>query len=293
MNNKEKYQQYCIDNKTIIPIFLQPFWLDAVAQKWEVVLVEKEGKVIGALPFCIKGKFITQRIYLPTLSFYQSFIINESSTKTEFNSIVTTLYKQLPVTIKSYFKLFAKYSFVSLNKYGYFRETYHTYIIEPENAIYSNLSKNHQRNIEKEIKRSYSINESKDYNKSYELLISTFKTQKYKLPIELISFKKLVSIVQKNNAGSILDCMDEKGNLLASIFFLKDNYSYYYSLGGYDSAFKNSGGMTCLLWHSIQLAKKENLQFNFCGSNKKTIENYFKGFGAEKQALSIWKKGIL
>jgi hypothetical protein len=39
-----------------IPIFSMPFWLDNIAENWEVILYEKENKIVAALPFCLKGK---------------------------------------------------------------------------------------------------------------------------------------------------------------------------------------------------------------------------------------------
>jgi hypothetical protein len=36
-----------------------------------------------------------------------------------------------------------------------------------------------------------------------------------------------------------------------------------------------------------------SLEFNFCGSSKKSIATYFEGFGATKTEIAIWKKSIL
>lgn len=71
---KDLYRKFCKGNTTI-PIFLQPFWLDTVADAWDVLL-EVEGThnetIVAVLPYCIKGNIITKRIYLPDVSFYQS-----------------------------------------------------------------------------------------------------------------------------------------------------------------------------------------------------------------------------
>ena len=295
MSNKEKYIQFCSDknNEVKIPVFAQPFWLDAVAENWDVVLVETDNKIVGALPYCIKGKFITQRIYLPTLSFYQSFIVLDNLSKTETNKIIIRLFEQLPATVKSYFKLLPQYASISLENAGYTKENYTTYVLNNNKTAESSLRKNHQRSIEKAIKSNYRIAGSIDMNDSYALLVSTFKRQRQKLPIELDKFKGLVTILVKKNAGHILDCLDASGTLMASILIVKDKTSVYYLLGGYNENYKNSGAMTYLLWHCIHESKIENLSFNFCGSSKKSIANYFTGFGAERQPVSVWKKSLL
>ena len=291
---KQRYINLCkSDNCSLqIPIFLQPFWLDAVSEKWDVAIAEREGKIIGVLPYCLKGTIVTKRIYLPPLSFYQSFILDNNLSKAETNKVIIELLKQLPSTIKSYFKLLPQYASISSEKTGYTKEEYKTFVLAPAETDYSKLSKNHKRNIDKGTKGNYIIKISKDINRSYLLLISTFKKQNQKVPIEFNDFRKLVNILIKNQAGNVINCLSVEGNLLASALIVKDKTSIYYLLGGYDDAYRNTGAMTYLLWNCIQQAKTENLEFNFCGSSKKSIAAYFSGFGASQQTLSIWKKGI-
>ena len=58
MINKDKYLNLCEKEKTI-PIFSQPWWLDAVCgpDNWDVVIYEKGGQILGAFPYFIKRKF--------------------------------------------------------------------------------------------------------------------------------------------------------------------------------------------------------------------------------------------
>ena len=52
MENKDKYKKFCYENENI-PIFSQFWWLDAVSQnnQWDVIIYEKDKKIIGAFPF--------------------------------------------------------------------------------------------------------------------------------------------------------------------------------------------------------------------------------------------------
>lgn len=54
---KEQYRQFC-QNEKDIPIFSKDWWLDAVCgvDNWDVVLVEKGGQIVGALPYFVKKK---------------------------------------------------------------------------------------------------------------------------------------------------------------------------------------------------------------------------------------------
>ena len=72
--NKDLYRKFCKEN-TDIPIFLQPFWLDIASADWDVIICsentidhEKYSKIIAALPYCIKGNFVTKRIFLPEIN---------------------------------------------------------------------------------------------------------------------------------------------------------------------------------------------------------------------------------
>jgi len=93
--------------------------------------------------------------------------------------------------------------------------------------------------------------------------------------------------------GILFDCRDHQNNLLASILVAEDKQTMYYLFGGYNPEFKNSGAMTFLLYQTLQYAQQQEKDFNFCGSNKKSIADYFEGFGAKKISINIWKKSIL
>jgi len=301
MTNKEKYIQLCANENYAdkIPLFALPFWLDEVAENWDVCIVGDAStklsmtSVIAVLPYCWKGNLITKRIYLPDLSFYQSviFLKNDLSLK-EKNKIAAELFKQLPKTVKSYFKFLPEYIDVDLSELNYQKEDYSTYIIDKKQQVLS-LSTNHKRNIQKGIKQEYIVEESKNIDTSFALLTSTFERQHITSKINFDTFKKINLLGRKYNFGKTIDCFDKNKNLLASIFIVIDKQSAYYLLGGYSTEFKNSGAMTFLLHDVVQTAIKQQKDFNFCGSSKKGIATFFEGFGATKTSITIWKKSLL
>jgi hypothetical protein len=40
MTNKERYRKFCATH-AVVPVFSNPFWLDAVAENWDVALVSE------------------------------------------------------------------------------------------------------------------------------------------------------------------------------------------------------------------------------------------------------------
>ena len=291
MTNKERYRKFCATH-AVVPVFSNPFWLDAVAENWEVALIsEGESRIIAALPYCLKGNLFTKRIYLPDVSFYQSVLFFTEADRNSKQKLTEQLVQQLPKTVKSYFKFLPEHTAISLVKSGFENEAYGTYIILKDQTL--NLSSNHKRNIQRGTKLNYTILESINTELSFSLLTSTFIRQKIKTKISLTEFEKINTLVKKHHAGNTFDCLDGHKNLLASAFIVEDTDSVYYLFGGYDTAFKNSGAMTYLLHYIIQDALQRKLEFNFCGSSKKSIATYFEGFGAQKTPIAIWKKSIL
>ena len=57
MTNKERYQQLC-DAEPSICVYDQPWWMDAVcgAENWDVLLYEKKGNLLGAMPYYVKSR---------------------------------------------------------------------------------------------------------------------------------------------------------------------------------------------------------------------------------------------
>ena len=291
MNNKAQYRKFCAAN-AVFPVFANPLWLDAVAEEWNVALhTDEQNQIIAALPYCLKGHLLTRRIYLPDVSFYQSVLFFRAVSKKEKQKIGEALFRQLPLTVKSYFKFLPEHAAIELGKINYQKEDYSTYIIQPENELL--LSNNHKRNVQKGIKYNFQVKESKNPEASFAVLTSTFTRQNIKPKITIDEFIQLNAVCKKHKLGKILDCYDTDKHLIASAFIAEDIQTAYYLFGGYDIRFKNSGAMTFLLHYTIQYTLQRGLQFNFCGSSKKSIAAYFEGFGAHKIPITIWKKTII
>lgn len=292
--DKNIYIRLCADVDFIgyIPLFAQPFWLDAVAEKWDVLLYKKGDAIIATLPYCIKGRLLTKRIYLPDLSFYQSVLFfGENDHADELQNITESLFHELPYTVKSYFKLLPAYSEIDLSSLHYERTSYSSYFID-SNTTYS-LSEHHRRNLQKGIKNAYHTNESQDIPASFQLLTATFSRQRITTKISEKEFEKTVALCRQHHCGKVVDCTDAAGNLLASAFIVYDTHTAYYLMGGYNAAFKNSGAMTFLLQQLIAESLQKKLDFNFCGSSKKSIAQFFEGFGAQKKDIAIWTKSVI
>ncbi len=187
MTNKEYYRKFCATNG-VVPVFSSPFWLDAVAENWDVAIIINDGKVIAALPYCWKGNLLTRRIYLPDVSFYQSVLFFTDVDKITKQKLSEQLVQQLPKTVKSYFKFLPEHSAINLSKSAFTKEEYETYIISNKHEI--NLNSNQKRNVQKGNKLNYVVKESKNSQASFTLLTSTFVRQNIKPKITLADYSE-------------------------------------------------------------------------------------------------------
>lgn len=302
MSLKQHYQQICTARKDI-PIFAQPFWLDVFAEKWNVILIDENLSIIknisttqtinvcAALPFCIKGNLITKRIYLPYFNFYQSILFFDVPDKNIQQKISEIIFENLPKVLKSYFKFLPQYSNIDLSKLNFKKSQYATYLISDYDI--KKISKNHTRNITKAVQQQYQLVESNTIAESFKVIASTFTRKKMRLNFNENEFVQLHKLVKIRKCGAVINCIDATKNILSSAVIVYDNQTVYYLLSGYDSNFRNSGAMTFLLHQLIEQHTQAGKVFNFCGSAQQSIAHFFEGFGAQKAAISIWKKSML
>ena len=72
MTNKEEYIRLCAENDDI-PVFMQPWWLDAVCagKEWDVLLSREDSsnpesaKILGAMPYLLRKKWGMRYIVMP------------------------------------------------------------------------------------------------------------------------------------------------------------------------------------------------------------------------------------
>ena len=76
--------------------------------------------------------------------------------------------------------------------------------------------------------------------------------------------------------------VDHRHNIHSVAYFIWDNHSVYYLMGGSNPSLRNSGAASLLMWEGIIFAIKNNKQFNFEGSMHEHIERFFRAFGAEQ-----------
>lgn len=302
MDNKKKYELFC--KSVYVPVFSQPWWLDAVCGEdhWDVYLVERGGDYIAAMPYYLEKrngyqiitkakntqnngiiiKYPEKQKYTTRLG-YEEKIINEIIDFIERLGI-DKYEQQYHYTFTNWLPFFWKY---------YKEITRYTYVIESTkdmSQVEKNYSSNVRKNIRKAQKQVHICEFDISIEKFFEINRMSFIRQNKEIPYSLDFVKSIYEAGKKNQAVKIMAAEDKEGNIHSVVFLVWDKESVYYLLNGTNPEFKDSQANCFLIHESIKLASNMGKKFDFEGSVIKSIEKAFREYGGvRKPYFRIYK----
>ena len=302
MTNKEKYAQFC--EKTYVPVFSKPWWMDAVCgnDNWDVFLVENDGTVFSAMPY-----------YLTVRNGYK--IITKAS-NTQNNGIIFSYPEgqKLPARLSFQEKCIEQtcdfieslgidkyeqqfhYSFQNWLPFFWRRYkeiTRYTYVIDTQKSM-EEIESDYTSNVRNKIRKASKLislhEDDMDIDKFYVVNQLSFTRQKREIPYSLDLVKRIYEAGKANDACKILSAVDNEGHIHSVALLIWDECSVYYLLNGTDPAYKSSQANYFLIHEGIKFAKSKGLLFDFEGSVIRPIERAFREFGGEpKPYFRIYK----
>lgn len=297
-DSKELFKQFSLKHETEMPFSLHYSWWNEVVQKdWMVAVISNENQVSAIWPLHIRKRGPWNLLVQPHFTPYSGIFLeypkgSKTSTKVSFeNKVCEQLVNELPpfAELKQNFHLGFQNS-LPLIWNGFEDKKRYTYLLGLEDeldTIYANFRANIRKQIQKADK-SIQVSEAKDAVNLKFAFEESFASQNLSSPIDDPDiFNRITQYVAKHQCGKVLEATDSEGNLHAAALFIWDKKQAYYLIGGSTQAYKNSGAMSLLMWHGIQLAKAQGVStFNFEGSSIQAIEKYLRGFGGELTAFS-------
>lgn len=299
---KEKYRTFC-NNEKGIPIFSKDWWLDAVCGKdnWDVVLVERGGKIVASMPYYVKKSkrnFFTSISMPPLTQMLGPYIIYPKNQKYERRlsfekEIMNELIAQFPQ-----FDQFTQYFHYSVTNWlpfywkGYSQTARYTYIIEDVSnldLVWEGFESSTRRAISVAGK-SLRCYQSDDIELFYRINAMSFRRQNISVPYSFSFVTKIDENLAKRGNRMILFAADLCDSVHAVNYLVWDDRSVYFLMGGSDPTLRNSGADSLLTWESIKLASSLQKKVEFTGSMIESVERYFRSFGAvQKQYFKISK----
>ncbi len=150
---------------------------------------------------------------------------------------------------------------------------------ESIDELFNNLSSEKRKSIRKAEKDGINIVEEKNYETTKQLVLKTFRRQNKKFN-KLYLDKIFNEFANEKNSFGYTAFYKEFP--IASTFFVFDNTTCYYIIGGYDNNHAHHGAGVYCMWNGILKSRTIGLKkFDFLGSMIPSIEKYFRDFGGK------------
>ena len=294
--NKEKYIRFCEEND-FVPIFSQPWWMDAVCVDgyWDVLLYEKNGEILGALPFYVKKRFGLSYITQPQLNAMTGLVIKYPSNQkfnkkiSYENDVIEGLAKQVDGLGMHYFQqtLNCKYTnWLGFYWNGYRQRTSYNYSYTGLfGKSEEELLKSYATNKRQDIKTAHSNGLYLDKNtvsieKFYEFHRACLKKLDKEISFSFQLIRNMIEESMKHNMGRLFVVRNDKLELAAISFVIWDKQAAYAINTAIDHSRSDAGA---LIYHEeLKYFSQYVDTFYFSGSMLKGVEATYRRFSNEQ-----------
>ncbi len=296
---KQTYRALC-EKEASIPIFSRAWWLDAAAGRgnWDVVVVERNGEIVAALPYAVKKTLgFTSFIQPPLTQKLGPWIRPAHLCYAQHLTYQTELMQALIAKLPPFSHYLQQWDYAYTNWLpfdwaGFSQTTRYTFVIDDLSdldSVYARFSHAKRKDIKK-AEKSIHITFDLSAEAFYENHAMTLSWQNSRISYSFELFRKLYEAGYDNEAACTISGYDEDGNLHAALFVVWDEHSAYNLVSTIDSRFRGSGASSLLIREIIRHVASRTRKFDFEGSMTEEIAASFKQFNARPMAYSrIWK----
>ncbi|QTE23988.1 hypothetical protein [Polaribacter cellanae] len=261
----------CIENSIQSRIYAFSWYLDLVADNWDV-LVLNDYQAVMPLPWKRKFglKYITQPFFCQQLGIFSLHTIFKEMQERFLNKIPK---KFLKISINMNSNNFSSAKMIEKKNYILSLDASH-------DTIFKSFSKGRKHAVKVGERNQLEIKEV-----SLELLIEIKKDNYNYMPSPIYYFsilRNLSKYMIDNNIGYVLGVFKDD-ILLGGVFLLKQKNRITYLFSSFTQFGKKLKGPTFIINKILEKNANTNLIFDFEGSNIKGIASFFKSFGAKKE----------
>jgi len=290
-------------SQNTLPLFHQPWWLDAVcgSGNWGMAEVHRgDGEILGICPYYLRSYFGIKMVRMPPFTPYLGVWLNEALLPQKLVSrhnaeiqVIRQLLSQFPhvawysqVQVPGHINLLP---FYELN----FRNTVrYTYIFDPRGKNdYTLEFDGTVRNKIRIAKKNLMVVRGGSMDDFYKVFEKTLRRNKLLTDFDLPAFTTLCGEILRREHGEIILAFDDSNLPVAGVFLVHDEAQYYLWQMGLDKDSRSrTGAVQLLIFEGINLAQENNKLFNFEGSILPHIEPVFRAFGAELVPVHVLYK---
>jgi hypothetical protein len=257
----------CIENSKQSRVYAFSWYLDIVADNWDVLVLE-DYKAVMPIPWNSKYglKYCSQPFFCQQISIYSKEDVDEEH-----------FLKKIP---KSFLIIFLNLSIKPEKDTVIDKINYELKLNSDYTKLFENYRKDRRKSFYKAEKASLSYKDNGTITSLVQLYKEVFNhlktTEKCFKTIE-----KLMMYCVKNNTGFIRNVY-KNDELLASGFFVRFNNRIYYLFAASNILGKRHGATTFLIDSVIKQYSNSNFVFDFEGSTIPNVASFYKSFGGDK-----------
>ncbi|MFY9242703.1 MAG: hypothetical protein WAO74_06720 [Polaribacter sp.] len=266
----------CIENSLQSKMYAFSWYLDIVADNWDVLVLDNY-KAVMPIPW--RKKFGIKYVYPPFwLLELGIFSLDELKDYTLFFDELFSQFKSVESRLNTD-------NFIKNSKSFLIKKQMQKLSIDKDyEAIFNTYRKDRKKDINKAKKADL----LEKWNDKPEKLIQLFKDNVGQRTPNIIEkdykvLEKLIKICIDKRVGEILSIYNKENKLVASGFFLKHKKTITILVSSTDFENRNNGENTFLIDRAIYQYHQNFEIFNFGGSSMKSIADYFLSFGAETE----------
>lgn len=265
----------CIDNAKQSRVYALSWYLDIVADNWDVLVLD-DYKAVMPIPWKQKYliKYVTQPLFCQQLGVFSSI----SLTKID----IMAFFKKIPFRFKK----------VSLHinpsnpigKNCITKKNYMLDLHEDYQNLSANFSKTRRQRVQAGKKNNLEV-KPVAIDKLLEIQKDNYNYKGFSKTILL----KLSTYVLANRSGAVLGVYDQNEVLGGGLFIThKDRIVYLFS--SFSSHGRKYQAASFLINHIIEQNQQENKILDFEGGNIKSIGDFFKSFGSQTEPFYHYSK---
>ncbi|MCX6198304.1 MAG: hypothetical protein NTY88_03650 [Bacteroidetes bacterium] len=278
---------FCIENSVNSLPYALSWYLDAVAENWDALVLNDYEFV---MPLVWLRKFGVPCLYQPY--YCQQLGVfgktGDHKIQTEFLNYVTNKYLYTHINLNSSAKTVSEL-FHLLPKKNLLLD-----LSASASSIEKKYSDNHKRNISKATKAEMQFKEIasvKDFQNFYLQNINPAK-ENFKPQHEKI-FKQLTETVLKKKAGKFFAISDKEDKLMAACLLLNHKNRIINIINTSSTEGKKNGASHFLFSQIIKELASKNLLLDFEGSSIAGVARFYAGFGASPETFYNLQTNLL
>jgi hypothetical protein len=287
MSNKERYSEWCAQLE-YVPIFMQPWWMDAVCagKEWDVLLAEdEEGHIVGAMPYLLRKRAWFKYIMMPQQTQVAGIWVTPEVTGDKWRTaeVCRQIKEQLDTMGLAYYHqqyLPGSLCVDAMRGLGFKtneRITYRVDDLSDLDAVIGAFSKNKKRQLQKAL--SLHAERKMDIEDFARFYANCTAARKRKCPFTREFLLVLERKARRHGQCEILSICNADGRPYAAAFLIIDKHYMYYFLSAFDPAFQESGASALLVLEAMKLAREKHVRFEFGEPVDKGEIKAFKQFG--------------